>query len=94
MQNEFWTEVAYVFLSVAYDDQVKFEQQFKDLTKQITMGRRRHKHNWVAMLSGTRAERRYGVLGFPYRGITRDGRNDMMKLWLRNLKVAPRSLEQ
>jgi hypothetical protein len=35
VQNECWTEVAYVFLSVAYEDQQKFEQQFTELRTQI-----------------------------------------------------------
>ena len=78
VKSEFWTEVAYVFLSVAYEDQQKFERGFKDLRNQIMSGRTRHKHNWVTLLSGTRAQRQYGVIGYPYSGITRDQRNDMV----------------
>ncbi len=75
-QNEFWTEIAYVFLSVAYRDQKKFEKQFKQLRRKVANGRTRHKFNSVALISGTYSKRRYAVLGFPYRGITKDQRND------------------
>jgi hypothetical protein len=78
-QNEFWTEIAYVFLSVAYEDQEKFEKRFKHLRGQVASGRTRHKFNWMAMLSGVHSDRKYGVLGFPYRGITREQRNNIMK---------------
>jgi len=78
VQNECWTEVAYVFLSVAYEDQQKFERQFKDMRNQIENGRTKLKHNWMVMLSGTSSAKQYGIIGFPYRGITRDQRNDMV----------------
>jgi hypothetical protein len=78
VRNELWTEVAYVFLSVAYEDQQKFEQQFKELKGQIKQGRGRQKHNWVAMLSGTRSDRQYGIIAYPYRGTGREERNDIM----------------
>jgi hypothetical protein len=67
VQNECWTEVAYVFLSVGYEEQKKFEQRFKTLTSQIKDGRTKHRHNWVVMRSGTLSERQYGVIGFPIR---------------------------
>jgi hypothetical protein len=78
-QIDFWTEIAYVFLSVGYEDQQKFEENFKKLRKQILSGTLRKKYNWVNMLSGTLSETRYGVLGFPYRGLLREERMDMMK---------------
>jgi len=78
VRNEFWTEVAYVFLSVAYEDQQKFEQQFSDLKRQVKRGLLQE-HRWVAMVSGTRSQRQYGVIGFPHGAITRDMRNGLMK---------------
>jgi hypothetical protein len=66
------------FLSVAYEDQLKFEQQLKGLKDQIESGRTRQKHNWLAMRSGTLSAKQYGVIGFPYIGITRQERNDMI----------------
>lgn len=75
-QNEFWTEIAYVFLSVAYRDQEKFEERFKQLRRKVARGRTRHEFNSVALISGTCSKRKYVVLGFPYRGITRDQRNN------------------
>ena len=33
----------------------------------------------MVLLSGTRAKRQYAVLGFPYKSIDREERNDMMK---------------
>jgi hypothetical protein len=78
VQMECWTEVAYVFLCVAYEDQLKFEQQLKSLKNQIKSGRTRQKHNWLAMRSGTLSTRQYGVIGFPYIGITRQERNEMI----------------
>ncbi|MCL4797830.1 MAG: hypothetical protein KJZ84_24915 [Bryobacteraceae bacterium] len=77
-QKEFWTEIAYVFLSVAYEDQQKFEKRFKQLQGQVARGRTRHKFNWIKLVSGVHTERKYGVLGFPYRGITREQRDNLM----------------
>jgi hypothetical protein len=78
VQMECWTEVAYVFLSVGYEEQKRFEQRFKTLTSQIKDGRTKHRHNWVVMRSGTLSERQYGVIGFPYSDVTRQQRNDMV----------------
>ncbi len=75
---DFWTEIAYVFLNISYQDQQKFEESFHKLRKQVLSGAIRHKHNWVEMLSGTHPNKRYGVLGIPYRSLRREERMDMM----------------
>jgi hypothetical protein len=77
VKSEFWTEIAYIFLSVAYDDQKKFERGFKKLVGQIRRGKAPHKHNCVTMISGTRSVRQYALLGFPY-SAGRDERNQMI----------------
>lgn len=74
-QNEFWTEIAYVFLSVTFDDQNKFESDFKQLANKVRRDRTGHRHDWVVMLSGTQAPQQYGVIGFPYRDLSREERN-------------------
>ena len=79
IRNEFWPEVAYVLLSVAYGDQQKFERGFHKLADRVDRGQVKEKHNWMVLLSGTRAKRQYAVLGFPYKSIDREERNDMMK---------------
>lgn len=79
VRNEFWTEVAYVLLSIGYDDQKKFERGFHKLADRVDRGKVEHTHNWMVLLSGTRAKRQYAVLGFPYTSIDRTVRNDMMK---------------
>ena len=79
IQNEFWPEIAYVLLSVAYGDQQKFERGFQKLVDRVDRGQVKEKHNWMVLLSGTRATRQYAVLGFPYKSIDREERNDMMK---------------
>ena len=78
VKTEFWTEIAYIFLSVAYEEQEKFERHFKKLARQIQRGKSPHKHNCVTMISGTGSARQYAVLGFPYRAATRDERNRMI----------------
>jgi hypothetical protein len=78
-QNEFWNEIAYVFLSVAYEDQEKFEKRFKQLRGQVASGGTGHKFDWMVMLNGVHSDRKYGVLGFPYHGITREQRSNTMK---------------
>lgn len=79
VRSEFWTEVAYVLLSVAYQDQKKFERNFYKLADRVDRGRVKDAHNWVVLLSGIRAKRQYGIVGFPYKSLDRDTRNRMMK---------------
>lgn len=79
VRTECWTEVAYALLGVAVEDQEKFAQQCKKLTTQIKRARAPHKHNWVALRSGTQSERHYGIIGYPHHGLTRDERNTIMQ---------------
>ena len=44
---DFWTEVAYVLLSIGYEEQQKFEESFHKLRKQILSGAIRQKCNSV-----------------------------------------------
>jgi hypothetical protein len=78
-RGEFWTEIAYIFLSVGFDDQKKFERQFRRLVQRVKRGRMPHKHNWLVFRSGTHARRRYAIVGYPYTTEDRTERNDMMK---------------
>lgn len=78
LRTECWTEVAYAFLSVGYKDQQNFEHQLKRLAKEVREGRTNHKDDWVAMVSGTNSPRQYGVIGFPYRGVAREERNNLI----------------
>jgi len=79
VRSEFWTEVAYVLLSVAYQDQKKFERNFYKLADRVDRGHVKDAHNWVVLLSGTLAKQQYGIVGFPYKSLDRDTRNRMMK---------------
>jgi hypothetical protein len=73
-----WTEIACVLLSVAHQDQQKFEKSLKELIGRIRHGKVTHRHNSVTMFSGTLAVRQYAIVGFPFSGATRDERNQMM----------------
>lgn len=74
-----WTEVAYVLLSVAYDDQIKFDQQVRELIRRIRSGSFKRRHNCAAMLSGTNTERPYGIIAFAYHGIEPQDREPLMR---------------
>lgn len=73
-----WTEIAYILLSVAHEDQRKFEKSLKKLIGRIRHGKVAHRYNYVAMFSGTLAVRQYAIVGFPFSGATREERNQMM----------------
>jgi hypothetical protein len=73
-QMEFWTEMAYALLSVAYEEQFGFEKNLGTLAEKVERGRCTQRHNSVAMRSGTNGPREYIILGYPYGGTFR-GKN-------------------
>ena len=75
---EFWTEITYIFLSVAHEEQRKFEKSLGSLVDRIQRGKVPQKHNCMIMISGTRSVRQYALVGFPYRNATREERNQMI----------------
>jgi hypothetical protein len=79
VKKPFWTEIAYVLLNVGRHDQNRFERKFRQLLKRVLKGRATNKYNWVVMLNKGAVDRRYAVVGFPYRVSTRDERNNMIK---------------
>jgi hypothetical protein len=79
VNSEFWTEIACMFLSVAYEDQQEFERSFRELKRQVEKRRATDKPKWVGMISGTKSKRQYAILGFPYKTATREERNKMVE---------------
>lgn len=79
VKAEFWTEIAYIFLSADLKSQRKFERKFKQLAERVDKGALREKHNWLTFIVGTLAKRQHAVIGYPYKAQARSERNDMMK---------------
>jgi hypothetical protein len=79
VKSEFWTEIAYIFLSIQFQDQKKCQRQFERLADRVEAGRLPDKHNWMVFISGTRSKRQYAVIVYPYTIRDRTERNDMMK---------------
>ena len=78
LRKEFWTENAYVLLNIGRRDQDKFEKAFKRLIKRVQTGKVKQKYNWVVMSNRGGQARKYAVVGFPYRAVSREERNEMM----------------
>ena len=79
VKMNFWTEIAYVLLNVGRKDQDKFEREVMKLIKRVRSGKVTQKHNWIVMLNHGGKDRKYAVIGFPYRVATREERDDMMR---------------
>jgi hypothetical protein len=79
LKKEFWTEVAYILLNVAFEDQQKFEREFEKLATRVLKGLVSGEHNWMVMVSGTLSKRQYMVIGYPYTTRDREERIQMMK---------------
>jgi hypothetical protein len=79
VKAEFWTEIAYIFLSADIKSQRKFERKLKQLADRVDKGALREKHNWLTFIVGTLAKRQHAVIGYPYKAQARSERNDMMK---------------
>jgi len=74
-----WTEIAYVLLSVGFDEQIGLEQQTRELNRRVQTGKVKNKYNWVCMLSGTNTKRPYGLIGFLDSGFGPEERSRMMR---------------
>ena len=79
VEGEFWTELAYMFLSIGFPEQQKFEREFLKLSDKQEQGRLSDKHNWMELLSGTLAKSQYAVVGYPYETEDLEERNAMMR---------------
>ena len=79
VRSEFWTEVAYVLLSV----RVPGSEEVRAKLLQTCRPRRPGARQGCTQLGGStkryRAKRQYGIVGFPYKSLDRDTRNRMMK---------------
>jgi len=64
-------------LSVSFGDQKQFEQAFSKVKKAVSSKTTLKDHNWMALTYGPK-NRKYVLVGYPYTGITKDKRNDIM----------------
>ena len=72
-----WLEVSFILLNTAKEDQETFISEIEKLIKKIDMGDIEHEHNWISFISGPE-ERKYLIIGYPYQGITKEERNDII----------------
>lgn len=83
---EGWIETAFVLLNTTKEDQEKFESGLQKLIHQIEKGRISKPHNWVVFLSGPE-RRRYAIIGYPYKNLNKETRDDIMHEALEEGKV-------
>ena len=73
-----WTEIGFMLLNSTKEDQEKFEQDVSCLKSKVKIGRVEHDYNWVALLSGPE-QKRYFIVGFPYKDLVRTERNSAIQ---------------
>ncbi|MDN3551011.1 hypothetical protein [Mucilaginibacter aquaedulcis] len=74
---QMWLQASYILLNAPEEDQKMFEQAFEKLKTQILKGNAPKDHNWVMMACGPE-RRRYVIAGYPYKGITKEKRNEII----------------
>lgn len=72
-----WLETSFILLNATEDDQIKFEEKFKELMQMVISNKAPHKYNWVNFESGP-PDRRYLISGFPYFEDDKEKRNNIM----------------
>ena len=74
-----WTELGYILLNVAYDDQLSFEKGFKRIQRIVRMHWQAPNHENVVNLVSGPPQRRNAIVGLAYQRIPRELRNQWMK---------------
>lgn len=72
-----WIINSFILLNLPIEDQREFEKNLKILKSRILKGRVDRKHNYMLMEVGPE-RRRYILVGFPYKNIDRETRNNLM----------------
>lgn len=80
-QFERWTEVGYVLLNFAYDEQVKFERGFNKIKKVVNKFWQFQftEYNNSFLLTNKTFPERGAVVGYAYKNIDRETRNKVIK---------------
>lgn len=83
-----WTELGYILLNVAYDDQVQFKKEFKRIQRNVQRHWQEPGHeNCIVLLTGP-PQRRDAIVGLAYKRVTKKQRNQ----WMQN--VAADAMEE
>jgi hypothetical protein len=73
-----WSEIGYMLLSLSFEEQVFFEQEFRRVRKNISKPKpKRSFGNAYVLLSGPKA-RRNAIIGLAYKTIAKEKRDAMM----------------
>ncbi|MNY27232.1 hypothetical protein D3C86_1611280 [compost metagenome] len=65
------------------EDQISFEAKFNELKALVITGKVKNDHNWVSFVGGPQ-RRQYKVIAYPYKGIDKKTRNDVINQILEN----------
>lgn len=74
-----WTDLGYILLNVAYDDQMKFEIEVNVLKNIVRRRWKKPGHKNVIILLNGPQQRRDLIVGVAYKNMTREDRNQLMK---------------
>jgi len=77
-KGPFWLQSSYILLHTLVKDQVLFERKFNELKMIVKKGRPLKKHNWALLKVGPE-RRQYAIVGYPYKDITIEERNDVIQ---------------
>jgi hypothetical protein len=78
LQTLRWTEVGFILLNVAYEDQIEFEKGFKGIQKVVQKHWRRPNHKNIYMLSNGPEQRRDALVGVAYKELDIERRNQLL----------------
>ena len=72
-----WIETSFILLNFSIENQIEFEENFKELKDRIRLGKVDKKHNWL-QIECVPKKRRYWLIGYPYNTQNQEERNNMI----------------
>lgn len=82
-----WTEMSYMLLNVAYEDQVEFEDKFKQVMENVQDNWLKEDHENTVFLEYGPQNRRDAMLGYAFKRINKDTRTKIINDALSNVSV-------
>ena len=74
-----WTEISYTLLNVSFEDQKKFERSFQKVKRETDLKWQKEGHLNSLILSNGPPQRQEIIIGFAYKNIDKETRNNRMK---------------
>ncbi|WP_263360835.1 hypothetical protein [Flavobacterium collinsii] len=86
-KKQMWLENSFLLLNIGYEEQQQFEIMIKELIDRIKKGQTTDPHNYIEFNNNT-PQRRYVLIGYPYKNEQLDQRNGIIQDILSNEEKA------